>query len=108
MKTYPKEWTQEQYLHAKECLEKKGIDLLLIDTILSPIQKAKTQVYNPIELKEAKEGTVFLFYCDTGKSTLNRLAEYQKRFPNNPCISLKGGKGYWRANMMILEDIECE
>ena len=101
---YPNEWTQKEYLQNKIKLEKQGIKVLLIDTILSPIEKAKTIVYNPYELKNEPEGSVFVFYCDSGKATLNRLKEYKEKFPNNPCISLKGGRGYWRKNMMVLED----
>ena len=101
---YPNEWTQKEFLQNKAKLEKLGIKVLLIDTILAAIEKAETIVYNPYELKNEPEGTLFVFYCDTGKATLNRLNEYKKKFPNNPCISLKGGRGYWRKNMMILEN----
>lgn len=99
-----KEWTQREFLEHKRSLEKEGVAVLLIDTILSPIEKANTIVYNPHELKKYPEGTVFVFYCDTGKSTLERLAEFQAKFPNNPCISLKGGRGYWRKNMELFDD----
>lgn len=101
---YPDEWTQEEYLKNKKKLEAQGVKVLLIDTILSPIQKADTVVYNPPLLKQEEKGTVFVFYCDSGKATFNRLNEYKERFPNNPCISLKGGRGYWRVNMMVLDD----
>ena len=101
---YPNEWTQKEFLQNKAKLEKLGIKVLLIDTILAAIEKAETIVYNPYELKNEPEETVFVFYCDTGKATLNRLNEYKEKFPNNPCISLKGGRGYWRKNMMILEN----
>jgi len=101
---YPNEWTQKEYLTNKKQLEADGIKVLLIDTILSPIRKADTVLYSPPLLKEEKEGTVFVFYCDSGKATLNRLKEYKEKFPNNPCISLKGGRGYWRVNMMVLDD----
>jgi hypothetical protein len=101
---YPNEWTQKEFLQNKAKLEKLGIKVLLIDTILAAIEKAETIVYNPYELKNEPEGTVFVFYCDTGKATLNRLNEYKEKFPNNPCISLKGGRGYWRKNMMILDN----
>lgn len=101
---YPDEWTQKEFLENKKKLESQGIKVLLIDTILSPIDKADTIVYSPPILREEKEGTVFVFYCDTGKATLNRLKEYKEKFPNNPCISLKGGRGYWRVNMMVLDD----
>jgi len=101
---YPNEWTQKEFLQNKAKLEKNGIKVLLIDTILSSIQKADTVVYNPYELQNEVEGTVFVFYCDSGKATLNRLKEYKEKFPNNPCLSLKGGRGYWRKNMMILDN----
>jgi len=101
---YPNEWTQKEFLKNKMHLEAKGIKVYLIDTILSPIEKASTVVYNPYELQKEPEGSVFVFYCDTGKATLDRLKEYKARFPNHHCISLKGGRGYWRKNMMILDD----
>lgn len=84
-------------------MEKEGIKLFLIDTILSPIDKADTILYNPHQLKNEPEGSVFVFYCDTGKATLDRLQEYKKKFPQHHCISLKGGRGYWRKNMMLLD-----
>ena len=101
--TYPKEWTQKEFLENKIKLEKEGVEILLIDTILSPIEKAETTVYNPYELKNHPDGSVFVFYCDTGKATMDRLNEYQEKFPTMHCISLKGGRGYWRKNMQILE-----
>ncbi len=101
---YPKEWTQKEFLENKKKLEKEGIEVLLIDTILSPIEKADTLVYNPYELKNYPEGTIFVFYCDSGKATLDRIREYREKFPKHHCISLKGGRGYWRKDMMILED----
>lgn len=101
--TYPNEWTQKEFLENKMKLEADGIEVLLIDTILSPIEKANTTVYNPHELKNHPNGSVFVFYCDSGKATLDRLAEYKMKFPTMYCISLKGGRGYWRKNMMILD-----
>ena len=101
---YPDEWTQEEFLKAKKRLEKEGVKVLLIDTILSPIERADTVVYNPIELNKEPSTTVFVFYCDSGKASLDRLDEYRKKFPNNPCISLKGGRGYWRKYMEIPDD----
>jgi hypothetical protein len=101
---FPNEWTQEEYLKNKILLEKSGIKVLLIDTILSPIEKASTRVYNPPELKNEPKGSVFVFYCDSGKSTLNRLSEYKAKFPDHICISLKGGRGYWRRNMSVKDE----
>ena len=103
---YPDEWTQKEYLENKRDLKKENIEVILIDTILSPIEKAKSVTYNRHEFKNYPDGTVFVFYCDTGKATLDRLKEYQSRFPNNPCVSLKGGRGYWRKNMMLLDEEE--
>ena len=101
---YPNEWTQKEFLVNKKKLEADGVKVILIDTILSPIEKADTVVYNPHELKQEADGSVFVFYCDSGKATLNRLKEYKEKFPNHNCISLKGGRGYWRKNMMLLDD----
>jgi len=100
---YPDEWTQKEFLEHKLLLEKEGIALKLVDTILSPIDKAETILYNPFEMQKYPEGSVFVFYCDSGKATLDRLKEYKKKFPKHHCISLKGGRGYWRKNMMILD-----
>lgn len=101
---YPNEWTQKEFLQNKKKLEAEGIKMLLIDTILSPIDGADTIVYNPYELKNEPEGSIFVFYCDSGKATLNRLGEYKKKFPKQHCISLKGGRGYWRINMSVLDE----
>ncbi|MBC8237928.1 MAG: hypothetical protein H8E76_06830 [Helicobacteraceae bacterium] len=106
MNTYPDQWTQEEFLKNKIKLAKEGIEVFLIDTILSPIDKANTLVYNPHELKNLPEGSVFVFYCDSGKATLDRLKEYKAKFPDKHCISLKSGRGYWRKNMMILDTEE--
>jgi len=100
---YPNEWTQKEFMIHKRDLEKEGTEVLLVDTILSSIEKAQTILYNPHEMKEYPDGTVFVFYCDTGKATLDRLQEYKEKFPKQVCISLKGGRGYWRKNMMILD-----
>lgn len=98
---FPDEWTQEEYLANKIELQKAGVKVLLIDTILSPIEKAETVTYNPYELKREPKGSVFVFYCDSGKATLNRLGEYKERFKDYICISLRGGRGYWRKNMTV-------
>lgn len=102
--SYPDEWTQKEFLENKIRLEKDGIDVVLVDTILSPIDKTESIVYNPYELNQYPEGSVFVFYCDSGKATLDRLNEYKEKFPSYHCISLKGGRGYWRKNMMVLDD----
>jgi len=102
--TYPNEWTQKEFLENKRRLNKEGIEVLLIDTILAPIEKADTTLYNPHELQNHPDGTVFVFYCDSGNATLNRLQEYKSKFPTMHCISLKGGRAYWRKNMMLLDE----
>ena len=101
---YPNEWTQKEFLENKRQLEKEGKSVVLVDTILAPIDKADTITYNPYELKNYPEGSVFVFYCDTGKATLDRLKEYKEKFPKHHCISLKGGRGYWRKNMQLLDE----
>lgn len=101
MVQYPDEWTQKEFLQNKKELEKQGIKVLLIDTILSDIDGADTVLYNPFLLSNEPEGSVFVFYCDTGKATLNRLAEFRAKFPKHHCISLKGGRGYWRENLKV-------
>ena len=97
------EWTQEEFLRAKSELEKKGKKVILVDTILSPIEKQDVVTYNPFELQKYPKGSVFVFYCDMGKATKERLEEYKKRFPDYHCVSLKGGRGYWRKNMQVEE-----
>ncbi len=100
------EWTQEEFLRAKKELEKEGVAVVLVDTILNPLEKIETITYNPYELRKYPLGSVFVFYCDTGKETKERLEEFRKRFPNHRCVSLKGGRGYWRKNMQLLESNE--
>lgn len=101
---YPDEWTQKEFLQNKKRLEKEGVAVILVDTILSPIEKADTLTYNPYKMKQYPKGSVFVFYCDTGKATMDRLKEYKEKFSEYHCISLKGGRGYWRKNMMVLDD----
>ncbi len=103
-KNFPDEWTQEEFLRNKIKLEKEGVKLLLIDTILNPIDHTETVTYNPALLKDEPEGSVFVFYCDSGKATMDRLKEYKEKFPYHHCISLKGGRGYWRKHFQILEE----
>lgn len=93
---HKREWSQVEYLHYKRSNAIKGIKTLLVDTVNTPIDGAETVLYNPYLLSQYPENTILVFYCDTGKSTLDRLPEYQKRFPDKQCISLRGGRGYWR------------
>jgi hypothetical protein len=95
------EWTQEEFLCNKKELEGNGTKVLLIDTILNPIDGAETTLYAPPLLKNEPEGSVFVFYCDTGKSSRERLKEFRTKFPNHVCISLRGGRGYWRKNLRV-------
>lgn len=92
------EWSQEEYLRNKKKYQDKGIETVLVDTVNTPIEGTNTVLYNPYELSNYPENTVLVFYCDTGKTTLDRLPEYQKRFPDKTCISLRGGRGYWRKS----------
>lgn len=101
---YPDEWTQKEFLENKKKLAQEGIEVVLVDTILSPIEKAGSVTYNPPVLKKYPKESIFVFYCDTGKATRERLNEYKEKFPDHHCISLKGGRGYWRKNMMLLDD----
>ncbi len=101
MERFPDEWTQEEFLREKKRLEAEGTKVYLVDTILSPIEYAETVTYNPYELAKAPEGSVFVFYCDTGKETKERLDEFRKKFPRHHCVSLRGGRGYWRKYMSV-------
>ncbi|RXJ70358.1 hypothetical protein CRV08_00280 [Halarcobacter ebronensis] len=92
------EWTQQElYKYTKE-LEKEGIKVVLVDTILKPLNNIETITYNPYEMAQMSENTVFVFYCDTGKTTKERLEFYRKKLPKHRCVSLRGGRGYWRPN----------
>lgn len=95
------EWTQKEFLTYKKQLEEDGIETILVDTILKPIKGAEkyTITYNPYEMNTYKKGTVFVFYCDTGKASLERLSFYRSKLPDYKCISLRGGRGYWRASI---------
>ncbi len=95
------EWTQRDYLSNKRDLESRGVSVLLVDTILNPIDGAESILYNPPLLREMPSGTVFVFYCDSGKGTYSRLKEFRSKFPNHVCISLRGGRGYWRQNLTV-------
>lgn len=95
------EWTQEEFLRNKCELEGQGIKVLLIDTILNSIDGVQSTLYAPPLLRSEPEGSVFVFYCDTGKSSKERLGEFRSKFPNHVCISLRGGRGYWRKNLRV-------
>lgn len=97
------EWTQQEFLKNKKELEKKDIKVILIDTILKPIANMQTMVYHPPLMQQFPENSVFVFYCDTGKTTKERLEYYKKKFPKYKCISLKGGRGYFRPNFQLFE-----
>ena len=98
------EWTQEEYLKYDEILKKDGIEIVLVDTILKPIENVKCITYNPYEMSlMPKEKTVFLFYCDTGKTTKERLNFYRTKLEGFKCVSLHGGRGYWRPNFRLLK-----
>ena len=100
------EWTQVELLKNKKLLEKDGIKVIIVDTILKPLDNLETITYNPYEMNLYPKGTVFVFYCDTGKSTKERLHYYKKKFPDYKCISLKGGRAYFRPNFKLLEELK--
>ncbi len=95
------EWTQKEFLANKQALAKQDIKVLLVDTILNPIDGVETVVYSPPLLKNEPSGSVFVFYCDTGKASKERLVEFRAKFPDHVCISLRGGRGYWRKNLQL-------
>ena len=97
------EWTQQELYKYKKELEKNGINVVLVDTILKPLDNVKTMTYNPYEMIKMPKGTVFVFYCDTGKTTKERLDYYRKKFPDYKCFSLRGGRGYWRPNYQLFD-----
>ncbi len=99
------EWTQKELFKYTKELEKENIKVVLIDTILKPIDNIETMLYNPYEMELMPKNTVFVFYCDTGKTTKERLSYYRKKFPLYKCVSLRGGRGYWRPNYQLLEEI---
>ncbi len=95
------EWTQEEYLRAKKEWEPQGRRVVLVDTIARAIEGADTVLYNPYELAKYPPGSILVFYCDTGKETKERLEEFRKKFPDKVCISLRGGRGYWRKTLRV-------
>ena len=103
---FKEEWTQKELLEKKKELEKEGIKVLLIDTILKPIEGIETFKYNPFEMKNMPLKTVFVFYCDTGKTTKERLNFYKSKFPEHKCVSLRGGRAYWRPNFQLFDKVK--
>ena len=58
------EWTQKElYKYSKE-LEESNIQVVLIDTILKPLDRIETITYNPYEMNLMPKGSVFVFYCE--------------------------------------------
>lgn len=100
------EWTQQELYKYTKLLEKEDVNVVLIDTILKPIDNIETITYNPYEMLQMPKNTVFVFYCDTGKITKERLNYYRKKFSDYKCISLRGGRGYWRPNYQLLDEID--
>ncbi|MFY9072308.1 hypothetical protein [Aliarcobacter butzleri] len=98
------EWTQEELFRNKKILEKEGVKVVVIDTILKPLETIETITYNPYEMNNYPKNTVFVFYCDTGKMTKERIGYYKKKFPNYKCVSLKGGRAYFRPNFQLSDD----
>ncbi len=98
------EWTQEELFRNKKILEKEGVKVVVIDTILKPLATIETITYNPYEMNNYPKNTVFVFYCDTGKTTKERIGYYKKKFPNYKCVSLKGGRAYFRPNFQLSDD----
>ena len=106
---YTRKYKEENLLYSnKKILEKEGVKVVVIDTILKPLESIETITYNPYEMNNYPKNTVFVFYCDTGKTTKERLEYYKKKFPNHKCISLKGGRGYFRPNLRFCEMDENE
>lgn len=98
------EWTQEELFRNKKILEKEGVKVVVIDTILKPLETIETITYNPYEMNNYPKNTVFVFYCDTGKTTKERIRYYKKKFPNYKCVSLKGGRAYFRPKFQLSDD----
>ncbi|MCR1815501.1 hypothetical protein [Aliarcobacter butzleri] len=98
------EWTQEELFRNKKILEKEGVKVVVIDTVLKPLETIETITYNPYEMNNYPKNTVFVFYCDTGKTTKERIGYYKKKFPNYKCVSLKGGRAYFRPNFQLSDD----
>lgn len=99
------EWNQQELYKNTKALEKQGIQVVLVDTILKPLDNIETITYNPYEMSLYPKGTVFIFYCYSGKTTKARLNFYKEKLPDYRCISLHGGSSYWRATYELLDEI---
>lgn len=99
------EWTQQELYKFTKQFELDEIKVVLVDTILKPLENIETMTYNPYEMNKMSKDTIFVFYCDTGKMTKERLSFYRKKLPNHRCVSLRGGRAYWRPNYSISEEI---
>jgi len=62
------EWTQREFMINKQMLAQQGVKVVLVDTILNPIEGVEVVVYSPPLLKLEPSGSVLVFYCDTGKA----------------------------------------
>ena len=99
------EWTQQELYKNTVELEKEGKKVVLVDTILKPLENIETTTYNPYSLSKMSCDTILVFYCDTGKMSKERLNFYKSKLPNHTCISLRGGRAYWRPNYSLQEEI---
>lgn len=99
------EWTQQELYKNTKILQEQGTEVVLVDTILKPLDNIDSITYNPYEMNLYKKGTVFVFYCYSGKTTKARLDYYKSKLPGYTCISLHGGSSYWRATYQLLDEI---
>ena len=84
MEPIKKELTQKELFDVMERLEEEGVETVLVDTML----------------EKEPEGSVFVFYCDTGKSTMERLPAFERQFPDHRVASLRGGRSRWRETLV--------
>ena len=100
MEPIKKELTQKELFDVMERLEEEGVETVLVDTILKPLPGFPSMTLNPPEMKKMKPGTLFVFYCDTGKSTMERLPAFERQFPDHRVASLRGGRSRWRETLV--------
>ncbi len=93
---------KELFTHIKNG-DIKQEDVVLVGMTLKEIDTAMFEQmrYNPFELKKMPTDKLFVFFCDTGKETLENLHFYREKLPDHTCVSLKGGRGYWRPNLSV-------